>query len=199
MPTSSTPWALFTQKPATIDKARTEFVNILKTDPKNIKALWQMGVVEIMQDNAAGALKPLNEALSQAVQVDNQEQKSLILLAMGVSYRLLNKPDEAMRNYQQSMEISKRLGLKRILANGHSEMAQVQTTLGKPKDALASYTQALQILKEIGMKKEYGDTLIGRGVLYETGAITTKPCRITRSPCRSSAIPTIRVTRPLPQ
>jgi eukaryotic-like serine/threonine-protein kinase len=153
---------------AAYDKARTEFANILKTDPKNTKALWQMGVVEIMQDNAAGALKPLNEALSQAVQVDNQEQKSLVLLALGVSYRLLNKPDEAMRDYQQSMEISKRLGLKRILANGHSEMAQVQTTLGKPKDALASYTQALQILKEIGMKKEYGDTLIGRGVLYET-------------------------------
>jgi eukaryotic-like serine/threonine-protein kinase len=153
---------------AAYDKARTEFANILKTDPKNTKALWQMGVVEIMQDNASGALKPLNEALSQAVQVDNQEQKSLVLLALGVSYRLLNKPDEAMRNYQQSMEISKRLGLKRILANGHSEMAQVQTTLGKPKDALASYTQALQILKEIEMKKEYGDTLIGRGVLYET-------------------------------
>ncbi len=153
---------------AAYDKARAEFGNILKTDPKNTKALWQMGVVEIMQDDAVGALKPLNEALSQAVQVDNQEQKSLILLAMGVSYRLLNKPDEAMRNYQQSMEISKRLGLKRILANGYSEIAMVQNTLGKPKDALASFTQALQILKEIGMKKEYGDTLIGRGVLYET-------------------------------
>ena len=49
-----------------------------------------------------------------------------------------------------------------------SELAQVQDTLGKPKDALASYTQSLQILHDIGMKKEYGDTLIGRGVLYQT-------------------------------
>jgi eukaryotic-like serine/threonine-protein kinase len=153
---------------ADFDKARSEFSSILENDPKNIKALWQMGVVEIMKDDPAAALKHLNEGLTLSVQVDNQEQKSLILLAMGISYRLLNKPEEAMRNYQQSMDISRRLGLKRILANGYSEIAQVQNTLGKSKDALASYTQALQILHDIGMKKEYGDALIGRGVLYET-------------------------------
>jgi tetratricopeptide (TPR) repeat protein/predicted Ser/Thr protein kinase/TolB-like protein len=150
------------------DKARAQFLAILKTDPKNIKALWKLGVVEINRDNPQAALEPLNQGLSLAVQVDNQEQKALILLAMGISYRLMNKPEEAIRNYQQSMEITHRLGLKRTLAGSLSEMAQVQNTLGKPKDALASYNQALDILREIGMKKEIGDALINRGVLYQT-------------------------------
>jgi tetratricopeptide (TPR) repeat protein/predicted Ser/Thr protein kinase len=150
------------------DKARALFAQILKADPKNITALWQTGVVEIMKDNPQGALDPLHRGLSLAIQVDNQEQKALILQALGVSYRLMNKPDEAMANYQNSMEISKRLGLKRLLANSLSEIALVQNTMGKSKEALGSYDQSLQIFHDIGMKKDFGDTLINRGVLYET-------------------------------
>src|SRR6202790_465817 len=150
------------------DKASAQFSKVLKTDPNNSKPLWKMGVVEIDKDNPQAALKPLNQGLSLAVQVDNQEQKALLLLAMGVSYRLLNQPEEALRNYQQSIEITRRLGLKRILANGLSEMAQVQNTIGKPKEALASYNEALQIVQGIGMKKEIANALIGRRVLYET-------------------------------
>jgi serine/threonine protein kinase/tetratricopeptide (TPR) repeat protein len=150
------------------DKARAKFSNILKTDPKNIKALWKMGDVEIQKFNPQGALEPLNRGLSLAVQVDDQENKALILLAMGISYRLMNKPQEALSNYQQSMDISRRLGLKRLLANTLSEAALVQNNIGKPKDALAGYNQALQILHDIGMKKEYGNILISRGVMYQT-------------------------------
>jgi serine/threonine protein kinase/Tfp pilus assembly protein PilF len=149
-------------------KARTQFSKILQADPKNIKALWQMGTVEFQQDNPQAALDPLNKGLSLAIEVDNQEQKALILQALGISYRQMNKPEEAMRNYQQSMEISRRLGLKRLLANSLSETAQVQITLGKPDAAMASYGQALQILRDVGIKKDYGDILINRGVLYET-------------------------------
>jgi serine/threonine protein kinase/tetratricopeptide (TPR) repeat protein len=150
------------------DKARGQFLKVLETDPKNVKAQWQLGVVEIMRDNPQAALGPLNQGLSLAIQVDNQEEKSLILLAMGISYRLMNKPDEAIRSYQQSMEISQRLGLKRILAGNLTEMAQVQNSLGKPKDALTSYKQALDIYREIGMKKEVGDALINRGALNQS-------------------------------
>jgi serine/threonine protein kinase/tetratricopeptide (TPR) repeat protein len=149
------------------DKARTQFSRILQADPKNIKALWQMGVVEINMSNPQAALQPLNQGLSLAVQVDNQEQKALILQAIGISYRLMNRPQEAMRSYQESMEINRRLGLKRLLAANLMEMALVQSTLGKPDAALASYEQALKIQKEIGIKKEVGDTLINMGTFYQ--------------------------------
>jgi tetratricopeptide (TPR) repeat protein len=149
------------------DGARTQFSKILQSDPKNIKALWQIGVVEIMKDNPQAALEPLNKGLSLAIQVDNQEQKALILHAIGVSYRLMNKPDEAMRNYQEAMDINRRLGLKRLLAVSLVEMALVQSSLGKPDAALAGYEQALKIQNEIGIKKEAGDTLIDMGVVYQ--------------------------------
>jgi len=149
------------------EKARQQFGRILQSDPKNIKALWQMGVVEIRQNNPQGALDPLNKGISLSIQVDNQEQKALLLQALGVSYRLMNKPDEAMRSYKESMEINRRLGLKRLLAVNLVEMGLVQSTLGKPDEALASFDQALKIQKEIGIRKEVGDTLIDMGVVYQ--------------------------------
>jgi tetratricopeptide (TPR) repeat protein len=124
--------------------------------------------VEFLQGNPEAALEPLSKGLSLAVQVDNPEQKALILQALGISYRQMNKPDEAIRNIQDSMEITRRLGMQRLLANSLSELAQDQITLGKPDAATASYNQALQILHDIGVKKDYGDILINRGVLYQT-------------------------------
>jgi tetratricopeptide (TPR) repeat protein len=149
------------------EKARTQFTKILQEDPKNIKALWQMGAVEIMSDHAQASIDPLTRAMTLAIQLDNQEQKALVMHALGVAYRLLNKPDDAMRNYQQAMEINRKLGLKRNLAVNLTEIAQVQTMTGKPDGALKSYAEALAIQKEIGAKKESGDTLLDIGVVYE--------------------------------
>ncbi|MGA3349227.1 MAG: tetratricopeptide repeat protein [Candidatus Sulfotelmatobacter sp.] len=149
------------------DKARAQFARILQGDPKNIQALWKSGIVEYEQGNPEGALDPLNKGLSLAVQFDNPEQKALILQALGISYRLMNKPQEAIKSIQDSMEITSKLGMKRLLANSFSELAQDQITIGKPDAAMSSYGQALQTLREIGVKKDYGDILINRGVLYQ--------------------------------
>ena len=149
-------------------KARTILTRLLSLDPKNIKALWKMGVVEFVGDNPQAALDPLNKGLSLAVQADAQELKALILQSLGISYRLMNKPDEALRNYQDAMAINQRLGLKRALASNLVEMAVMQNTQGKVDAALADYNQALQLQREIGVKKEVGDTLIDMGVVYQS-------------------------------
>jgi eukaryotic-like serine/threonine-protein kinase len=148
-------------------QARAQLTKLLSADPKNIKALWQMGVVEIVSGNPQAAFEPLNKGVSLAVQVDVPELKGLMLQSMGISYRLMNKPDEAMRNYEQAMAINQRLGLKRALASNLVEMAIVQNTQGKVDNALSDYTRALQLQRDIGMKKEVGDTLIDMGVVYE--------------------------------
>jgi len=148
------------------DKARTQLSKILAADPKNIKALWQMGVVEINKDNPQAALDPLNKGLTLSIQLDNQEQRALILQAIGISYRLMNKPEEAKQSIQQSMDINRKLNLSRNLANNLSEMALIEMTLGNSAAALTDYGQALPLLKGIGAKKDYGDVLINRGGLY---------------------------------
>jgi serine/threonine protein kinase/tetratricopeptide (TPR) repeat protein len=150
------------------DKARATLTRLLTLDPKNIKVLWRMGVVEFVSDNPQAALEPLNKGLALAVQADAQELKALILQSLGISYRLMNKPDEALRNYQDAMAINQRLGLKRALASNLVEMAVLQNTQGKVDAALSDYNQALQLQREIGVKKEVGDTLIDMGVVYQS-------------------------------
>ncbi len=159
--------SLYTETGA-YEKARGQLSKLLQSDPKNIKALWQMGVVEIVNSNPQAALDPLNKGLSLAVEMDAQELKALILQSMGISYRLMNKPDDATRSYQDAMAINRRLGLKRNLAGNLVEMAVVQNTQGKVDLALADYNDALRLQREIGMKKEVGDTLIDMGVVYES-------------------------------
>jgi eukaryotic-like serine/threonine-protein kinase len=158
--------SLYTET-GSFDLGRAQLSKLLQSDPKNIKALWQMGVVEIAAGNAQAALDPLNKGLSLAVEVDAQELKALILQSMGMAYRMMNKPDDAMRNYQDAMAINQRLGLKGAQASNLVEIARVQNTQGKVDGALSDYKQALQLQREIGMKKEVGGTLIDMGTVYE--------------------------------
>jgi tetratricopeptide (TPR) repeat protein len=91
----------------------------------------------------------------------------MILQTTGIAYKLLGRSEDALRNYQQSMDINTRLGKKRGVAANLSEISQVQARMGKPDLALASLNKALSLRREIGAKKEAGDTLIDLGQLYE--------------------------------
>ena len=148
------------------DKARAAFGKVLVSDPKNIKALWKLGVVENFSGNPQSALESLTQGLNLSIQVDNQEQRALILLSIGISYRLLNKPEEAQRNYLDSIAIDEKIGQKRGVAAALDELADFQQTTGKPEAALASYNKALALLREIGMKEEMAYTLTSMGTLY---------------------------------
>ena len=148
------------------DKARSCYENVLKADGKNLDALLAMGRVEIKAGNPQKGLDPLDQARHLAIDLDNQEQQALILQATGIAYKLMNKPAEALRNYQDSMAINQRLGKKRGVAASLDEIAQVQLRLGKPDASLSAYDDALKIRREIGAKKEVGDTLIDLGDFY---------------------------------
>jgi len=149
-----------------LDKAREHYGAVLKADAKNVDALLAMGRVEIKAGNPQAGLDPLGKAENLAVEVDNLEQQALILQAIGIAYQELNKPTEALRNFNDAIEINQKLGQKRGVAAGLSMIAQVDESLGKTDDALKSYNQALEIRREIGAKKEAGDTLINIASLY---------------------------------
>jgi tetratricopeptide (TPR) repeat protein/predicted Ser/Thr protein kinase len=149
-----------------LTSARTHYSKVLDADPKNLDVLLAMGRVEIRSGNAEASLDPLNRALNLSIQVDNQEQKALILQATGIAYRYMNKFDEALRNYQDSIDINRKLGKKRGVAASLAEMAQLQALKGKPDASLASDAEALKLFQEIGSKKEAGDTMIDMGGVY---------------------------------
>jgi serine/threonine protein kinase/tetratricopeptide (TPR) repeat protein len=148
------------------DKAREHYDAVLKADPQSVEALWKRGGVEIESGNSPGSLDYLNRGLSLSVQLGNDEKKALILQAIGIAYKLMNKPEEALKSYQESLEIQRRLGQKRGAAASLNEMAQVYSLLGKPDAALASLNETLKLRQEIGAKKEAGDTLIDLGAFY---------------------------------
>ena len=149
-----------------LDKARSYYGKVLQADGKNLDTLLAMGRVEIKSGNPQQGLDPLDRARHLAIDLDNQEQQALILQATGIAYKLMNKPAEALRNYQDAKAMNERLGQKRGVAASLVEIAQVELMLGKSEAALSAYNEALKIRKEIGAKKEVGDTLIELGDYY---------------------------------
>jgi len=147
-------------------RAREHLARVLRHDPKFGEALVAMGRVETRGGNPQGSLDYLNQALSLAIQVDNDEAKARILQAIGISYKRLNKPDDALRNYNESLAIKRRLGQKGGMAASLSEIAQMQTLLGRPADAEKAYQEALALRREIGDKRGTADILLNLGSFH---------------------------------
>jgi tetratricopeptide (TPR) repeat protein/predicted Ser/Thr protein kinase len=154
------------QESGDFQRAREYYEAVLKADPQSVEALWSMGVLEIHRGNPQGSFDYFNSALTLSIKLGNHEKKALILQNIGIAYKLMNQPEEALRNYQESLAIQRRIGQKRGVAASLNEMGQVYSLLGKPEAALASFNEAMQVRKEIGAKKEVGDTLIDLGNLY---------------------------------
>jgi eukaryotic-like serine/threonine-protein kinase len=148
------------------DKARVELAQVLAVDPKHVDALLAAGRVEIRSNNPKVSLDYLNRGLSLAVQLDNPDGKATILNAIGAAYEQLDKPQEALRNYEESLAIKRGLGQKPGIALTLGNIARVQSTLGKPDEAYKSYQGAVKLQREIGDKKGLGVTLINLGELY---------------------------------
>ena len=144
-------------------KAREQYQKVLAANPKDITSLLATGRVDIKSGDSQASLDPLNRALSLAVQVDNQEQKALILQALGIAYSDLNQPEEALHNYQQSLEIKRRLGQRKGIADSLNMIASVYEGLGKSALALTNVKEALKIYREIGDRQDVGTVLINLG------------------------------------
>ena len=148
------------------DKARDHYLKVLARDPNYVEALFGVGQTEMRRGNPQGALDYLTRAQTLAVQSENDEAKANVLNAIGTVYRMLSKPDEALRYYQQSLDIKRRIGEKRGMALTLGEMAVLHESVGKPDLALNSFQEALQLQREIGDKRGLGKTLINLGVFY---------------------------------
>jgi tetratricopeptide (TPR) repeat protein len=148
------------------DLARQHLAKVLERDPKYLDALIQSGGVEIRRRNWDGALKPLNDALTLAIQLDNNEARANALHSIGVVYKRLNKPQDALRNYQEALEIRRRIGQKGSIATTLNEMGQIYSRLGNVAESKKRYEEALALRQEIGDKRGVGSTLIDFGALH---------------------------------
>ena len=146
--------------------ARQHYQKVLQLNPKDINAMVAVGRVEIYSGNYQDSLEPLNRAQSLNIQVDNQEQRALILQLLGTAYSSLSKPDEALRNYQQSLDIARRLGQKKGIADTLYMIGQVYVVMGKPDLAFKNQNDALHIYRDIGDRAATANTLLSIGQFY---------------------------------
>jgi len=140
------------EKSGEYDKARDEYSKVLTLDPKRIDGLLALGRVEIKSGNPQSGLEYLTRAQGMAIEFGNDEEKAQIFQAMGIAYSALTKWDDALRSFQDSLAIKRRLGLKKGIAASLDAIAQAEETLGKPDQALKDYTSALGSYREVGDK-----------------------------------------------
>jgi tetratricopeptide (TPR) repeat protein/predicted Ser/Thr protein kinase len=147
-------------------KAREYYGKVHSLDPKRVDAMLAQGRVEIEASDPSKGLDYLSPALNLAIQFNQDEQRADILQAMGVAYQSLNRSPEALRSFEDSLEIKRRLGLKSGIAESLSAIAQVQIVTGKPDLALRGYTEALNLQREVGDKEGVAGVLNDLGNLY---------------------------------
>ena len=149
-----------------LDQAYEHYAKVVQSDPKYVEALLAVGRVESERGNPQASLDHLNRALSSAVELNNQQGKANVLQSLGVAYRLLNKPDDALRNDQESLAIKTKIGDKRGMAASLDEIAQVHNMLGKPDQASKDYQEVLKLEKEVGDQAGMGTALMNLGDIY---------------------------------
>ena len=151
------------EKTSTYDKAKDLFKKVVDLDPKRIEALLALGRVEIESDNVQAGIEHLTKAQAMAIEVGDDAERAQIAQALGVAYFSIPRYEEALKSVQESLDIKKRLGLKKGIAESMDMMASIQDLTGKADLALKNYTQALGIMRDLGDKQGTADVLSDLG------------------------------------
>jgi eukaryotic-like serine/threonine-protein kinase len=168
------------KKDGRYDDARKRLDIVLAADPNYVDALWLSGQVYILAGDPQAALVPLNNGLSLATISGNEKQKADLLHALGVTYQHLNKFDDALQNFQKSLEIRKKIPDMHGVTMTLNQIAQTQEDMGNANAAMASYNQAIAAARSIQNKDGLALALMNRGDLnnnfgkYDEALLDTK-------------------------
>ena len=151
-----------------LEQSQQAFEAVVKLDPKFVEGLLGLGRVKIRRRNYQGALEHLNAAQTLAITLQREEASANILHAIGIAYRGLDRLDEALKNYEASLAIKRRLGDTRGMASSLGQIAQVQEFTGKPAEAERTYREALALQRQISDQNGLSVTLVNlAGLLNE--------------------------------
>jgi serine/threonine protein kinase/tetratricopeptide (TPR) repeat protein len=148
------------------DKAKEMFAKVVELDPKRIAGLRSLGRVQIKSGNSQAALEYLTRAQALSIELQDDAERAQILQAMGVAYLSMQRPDDALKNFQESLEIRTKLGLKKGIADSLQMIGSIYDGTGKSDLALKNYNQALAIRREIGDKQGTANVLSDLGDFY---------------------------------
>ncbi len=142
--------AVLYEQAGSFDLAREHLQTTLDLDPQNVTAQLAMGRVLIKSGDIQGSLAPLNQALSLAIQVDNKEARANALQAIGIAYQFLGRPDDALKNFEESLETKREIGDQRGMAASLSMIGQIFMASGDLEAARSRFEESAEIGREIG-------------------------------------------------
>jgi len=148
------------------DKAKDMFAKVVELDPKRIAGLRSLGRVQIESGNTQAGLEYLTRAQALSIEVRDDSERAQVLQAMGVAYFILQRPDDALKNLQESLDIRTKLGLKKGIADSLQMIGSAYDSTGKSDLALKNYNQALAIRRELGDKQGTANVLSDLGDFY---------------------------------
>jgi tetratricopeptide (TPR) repeat protein len=151
------------ERMANFDKAKELYSRVVTLDPKRIEGVLALGRVKIESGDTQGGIEDLTRAQSLAVESGDDAERAQVLQAMGVAYAGIPRYDEALKSLQESLDIKKRLNMKKGIAESLEMMASIQDVTGKSDLALRNYTQALSLMRDLGDKQGTGDVLTDMG------------------------------------
>jgi serine/threonine protein kinase/tetratricopeptide (TPR) repeat protein len=148
------------------DKAKEMFSKVVELDPKRIAGLRSLGRVQIESGNSQAGLEYLTRAQALSIELQDDAERAQILQAMGVAYSTMQRPDDALKNLQESLEIKTKLDLKKGIADSLQMIGSIYDATGKSDLALKNYNQALAIRRELGDKQGTANVLSDLGDFY---------------------------------
>jgi tetratricopeptide (TPR) repeat protein/predicted Ser/Thr protein kinase/TolB-like protein len=157
--------ALLQEEAGEFEEAEQHLGTALAADPRNVTAQLALGRVLIKSGATEDALAPLNQAMSLAIQSDNDEAKANTLQALGIAYSILDRQDDALENFQESLAIKREIGDREGMAASLSEIAYIQELSGDPDAARSTYLEALDLRREVSDDAGVGRLLMNLGDL----------------------------------
>jgi tetratricopeptide (TPR) repeat protein len=154
------------ERAADYDKARELFERVTQLDPKRIDGFLALGRVDVESGNTQKGLESLTRAQSLATELENDPERAQVLQAIGVAYASIPRYDDALKSLQESLQIKRRLGMKKGIAESLEMMASVQDVTGQSNQAIKNYTEALSIMRDLGDKQGTADVLTDLGAFH---------------------------------
>jgi len=155
------------EQTANYDNAKEQFGRVVELDPKRVEGLLALGRVKVESGDTPGGLEDLTKAQAIAIEVGDDAGRAQVLQAMGVAYYLIPRYDDALRSFNESLEIKKRLDMKKGIAESLEMIATVQDLTGKSDLAFKNYNDALSIMRDLGDKQGTGNILTDLGAFQQ--------------------------------
>ena len=139
----------------------------LKIAEDNYRIFHRLARSEQQLGNVTQAMSHYQQALEDCPDEEEREKAS-ILHNMAVIYATQGQIDEALKLYQQSLEIKEGIGNVQGKAATLHNMADIYRTQGQIDQALKLYQQSLEIKEGIGDVQGKAATLHSMAVIYRT-------------------------------